>query len=130
MDMFSTPWWSALLAIVLIDLVLAGDPVLFNPYGVIPVSPARHPHVKKEAAERFSQWLTSPAGQEAIASFRALVALAGDHMRLPEALLAIANCQLEMKDSKAARKTLDDLIARYPGTEAAQAAKDRVSRLR
>jgi len=68
--------------------------------------------------------------KDAIASFRALVALAGDHMRLPEALLAIANCQLEMKDSKAARKTLDDLIARYPGTEAAQAAKDRVSRLR
>ena len=25
MDMFSTPWWSALLAIILIDLVLAGD---------------------------------------------------------------------------------------------------------
>lgn len=25
MEMFSTPWWSALLAIVLIDLVLAGD---------------------------------------------------------------------------------------------------------
>jgi len=68
--------------------------------------------------------------KDAIASFRALVALAGDHMRLPEALLAIANCQLEMKDIKAARKTLDDLIARYPGTEAAQAAKDRVSRLR
>ena len=43
-----------------LDLVLAGDPVLFNPYGVIPVNPARHPHVKKEAAERFAQWLTSP----------------------------------------------------------------------
>ena len=54
-----------------LDLVLAGDPVLFNPYGVIPVNPARHPHVKKEAAEKFSQWLTSPVGQEAIASFRA-----------------------------------------------------------
>ena len=51
--------------------MLAGDPVLFNPYGVIPVNPARHPHVKKEAAERFAQWLTSPAGQEAIAAFRA-----------------------------------------------------------
>ena len=25
MEMFSTPWWSALLAIILIDLVLAGD---------------------------------------------------------------------------------------------------------
>lgn len=54
-----------------LDLVLAGDPVLFNPYGVIPVSPARHPHVKKDAAEQFAQWLTSPVGQEAIASFRA-----------------------------------------------------------
>lgn len=53
-----------------LDLVLAGDPVLFNPYGVIPVNPVRHPHVKKEAAERFAQWLTSPAGQEAIAAFR------------------------------------------------------------
>lgn len=54
-----------------LDLVLAGDPVLFNPYGVIPVDPARHPHVKKEAAERFAHWLTSAAGQEAIAAFRA-----------------------------------------------------------
>ncbi len=54
-----------------LDLLLAGDPVLFNPYGVIPVNPARHPHVRKEAAERFAQWLTSPAGQQAIAAFRA-----------------------------------------------------------
>ena len=54
-----------------LDLVLAGDPVLFNPYGVIPVNPARHPHVKKEAAERFAKWLVSKEGQEAIAAFRA-----------------------------------------------------------
>jgi tungstate transport system substrate-binding protein len=54
-----------------LDLVLAGDPVLFNPYGVIPVNPVRHPHVKKDAAERFARWLTSPAGQDAIAAFRA-----------------------------------------------------------
>lgn len=54
-----------------LDLVLAGDPMLFNPYGVIPVNPARHPHVKKDAAERFARWLTSAAGQEAIAAFRA-----------------------------------------------------------
>jgi tungstate transport system substrate-binding protein len=54
-----------------LDLLLAGDPVLFNPYGVIPVNPARHPHVKKEAAERFAAWLVSPAGQDAIAAFRA-----------------------------------------------------------
>ena len=54
-----------------LDVLLAGDPLLFNPYGVIPVNPARHPHVKKEAAERFAQWLTAPTGQQAIASFRA-----------------------------------------------------------
>jgi len=54
-----------------LDLLLAGDPLLFNPYGVIPVNPTRHPHVKKEAAERFAQWLTAPAGQQAIAAFRA-----------------------------------------------------------
>jgi tol-pal system protein YbgF len=68
--------------------------------------------------------------KDAIASFRALVTTGGDHLRMPEAVLAIANCQLEMKDSKGARKTLDDLIAHYPDTEAAQAAKDRLSRLR
>lgn len=54
-----------------LDLLLAGDRALFNPYGVIPVNPARHPHVNKDAAERFAQWLTSAAGQEAIAAFRA-----------------------------------------------------------
>ena len=54
-----------------LDLVYAGDPVLFNPYGVIPVNPVRYPHVNKEAAERFAQWLISPAGQEAIATFQA-----------------------------------------------------------
>lgn len=63
--------WAAFKNRQQLDLVLAGDPALFNPYGVIPVNPARHPHVKKEAAERFAQWLTSPAGQEAIAAFRA-----------------------------------------------------------
>ena len=44
--------------------------------------------------------------------------------------MAIANCLLELKDSKGARKTLEDLIANYPGTEAAQAAKERLVRLR
>ena len=68
--------------------------------------------------------------KDAVASFRALVTLGGEHMRMPEAALAIANCQLELKDSKGARRTLEDLISHYPGTETAQAAKDRLARLR
>lgn len=54
-----------------LDLVLEGDPALFNPYSVILVNPARHPHVKAKAAERFSEWLTSQSGREVIAAFRA-----------------------------------------------------------
>jgi len=68
--------------------------------------------------------------KDALASFRALVAAAPDHQRVSEAVLAIANCQLELKDTKGARRTLEDLQANYPGTEAAQAAKDRLARLR
>ncbi|PKO87304.1 MAG: tungsten ABC transporter substrate-binding protein [Betaproteobacteria bacterium HGW-Betaproteobacteria-10] len=64
-----------------LELLYAGDPVLFNPYGVIPVNPQRHPHVKKEAAERFAQWLISKEGQDAIASFRA----AGEQVFFPNA---------------------------------------------
>lgn len=66
----------------------------------------------------------------ALASFRGLVTQAPDHMRVPEAVLAIANCQLEMKDTKAARKTLEELLAKYPASEAAAAAKDRLARLK
>jgi tol-pal system protein YbgF len=68
--------------------------------------------------------------KDAVASFRALVGLGGDHMRMSEAVLAIANCQLELKDTKGARKTLEELLANYPASEAAQVAKDRLTRLR
>lgn len=68
--------------------------------------------------------------KDALSSFRALVVSAPDHMRVPEAILAIANCQLELKDNKGARKTLEELVANHPGSEAAQAARDRLARLR
>lgn len=66
----------------------------------------------------------------AIASFRALLTRAPEHSRAPEAVLSIANCQIEMKDTRAARKTLEDLIKAYPQSEAAGAAKERLTRLR
>ncbi|MCH8181510.1 MAG: tol-pal system protein YbgF [Proteobacteria bacterium] len=64
--------------------------------------------------------------KEAIQSFKALVERAPDHARTPEALLSIANCQVELKDSDAARRTLEQLVKQYPQTEAAQAARDRL----
>lgn len=54
------------------DLVVLveGDTRLFNPYGVALVNPARHSHVKAEAARRFANWLTSKEGQAAIAAYK------------------------------------------------------------
>ncbi len=68
--------------------------------------------------------------KEAIGSFRAFIIAAPDHARVPEAMLAVANCQAEMKDSKAARATLAELVKRYPQSEAAQAGKERLAALK
>lgn len=61
--------------------------------------------------------------RDAIATFKAFIAGNPDHPRAGEALLALANCQIELKDNKSARRSLEDLIRAYPGTEAAQAGK-------
>jgi tol-pal system protein YbgF len=66
----------------------------------------------------------------AISNFRALLSQAPDHPRAPEAVLSIANCQIELKDMAGARRTLDDLVKAYPQSEAAGAAKERLARLR
>lgn len=68
--------------------------------------------------------------KEAIVNFRALISRAPDHVRTPEAVLSVANCQVELKDIRGARKTLDDLIKAYPQSEAAATAKDRLARLK
>ncbi|MDO8456088.1 MAG: tol-pal system protein YbgF [Burkholderiaceae bacterium] len=66
----------------------------------------------------------------AMINFRSLVTQSPDHLRAPEALLSIANCQLEIKDTRGAKKTLDDLMKAYPKSEAALAGKERLSQLK
>ena len=68
--------------------------------------------------------------KEAIGNFRAMVAAAPAHLRASEAMLSIANCQVELKDSRGARKTLDELLKAYPQTEAASVAKERLAKLK
>ena len=68
--------------------------------------------------------------KEAITSFRTLVAASPDNAKAPEALLAIANCQAELKDAKGARKTIDELLNTYPKSEAAQAGRERLASLK
>ena len=66
----------------------------------------------------------------AINNFNTLLKKAPNHMRASEAMLSVANCQLELKEIKAARKTLDEVIKTYPHTEAAAAASERLAKLK
>ncbi|MCX7257331.1 MAG: tol-pal system protein YbgF [Polaromonas sp.] len=68
--------------------------------------------------------------RSAVTNFRSLLAADPEHLRAPEALLSMANCQLELKDAKAARKTLEDIVRTYPQSEAAQVAKERLTKLK
>jgi len=62
-------------------ILFAGDPALFNPYGVMLVNPARHPAVKQAAAMQFVEWISGPAGQAAIADYR----IGGEPLFFPNA---------------------------------------------
>ena len=68
--------------------------------------------------------------KDAIGNFKQMLTEAPTHARAPEAALSIANCQIELKDTRTARKTLEDLLRAYPQSEAAVAAKERLSRLK
>ncbi|MBW8722435.1 MAG: tol-pal system protein YbgF [Polaromonas sp.] len=68
--------------------------------------------------------------RDAVTNFRSLVTAEPDHMRAPEAMLSLANCQIELKDTKSARKTLEDLVKAYPQAEAAGVAKERLAKLK
>jgi len=52
------------------------------------------------------------------------------HPRAPEALLAIANNQIEQGQKAAAKKTLEQIISQYGGTEVAQTAQSRMSQVK
>ncbi len=68
--------------------------------------------------------------KEAIINFRIMLTATPDHVRAPEAMLSIANCQIELKDVVGARKTLEELARTYPQSEAAKSGKERLARLR
>ena len=62
-------------------ILVQGDRRLANQYGVMVVNPVRHPHVKAALAQAFVDWLISPAGQAAIASYR----IGGEQLFFPNA---------------------------------------------
>jgi len=65
-----------------LEVLVEGDPRLFNPYGVIAVNPDKHPHVKYEDAMTFINWLTSPEAQNMIAGYQR----GGEQLFYPDAV--------------------------------------------
>ena len=64
-----------------LEILVEGDQRLFNQYGVIAVNPATFPHVKKDLAQTFVDWLVGPAGQAAIAGYK----IGGEQLFFPNA---------------------------------------------
>ena len=64
-----------------LTILVQGDPRLFNPYGVMLVNPERHAKVQAKEGQAFIDWLISPEGQRAIASYR----IGGEQLFFPNA---------------------------------------------
>jgi tungstate transport system substrate-binding protein len=62
-------------------ILVQGDPKLFNQYGVMLVSSAKHPNVKKAEGQTFVDWITSKEGQDTIASYK----VGGEQLFFPNA---------------------------------------------
>jgi len=53
-----------------LEVLVEGDPKMFNPYGIIAVNPKRYPNLNTKGAMALIDWITSPEGQQAIAGFK------------------------------------------------------------
>ena len=63
-------------------VLVEGDTRLYNQYGVMVVNPAKHPHLKAAEAQKFVDWITSPAGQSTIAAYK----IGGEQLFFPNAV--------------------------------------------
>jgi len=64
-----------------LGIAVEGDKRMFNPYGVMLVNPAKHPHVKVAEGKAFIDWLVSKEGQDTIAGYR----IDGQQLFFPDA---------------------------------------------
>ena len=64
-----------------LTILVEGDTRLFNQYGVMVVNPAKHPQTRVIDAQKFVDWVISPAGQGAIAMHK----IGGEQLFFPNA---------------------------------------------
>lgn len=65
-----------------LELVLQGDSILFNPYGVIAINPDKYPNANYQAAMAFATYITSAEGQKLIKEYKTK---AGQNVFVPNA---------------------------------------------
>ncbi len=65
-----------------LDVLCEGGTPLLNPYGIIPVNSAKHPHVQNDLAMEFVNWIISAKGQKMINDYR----LEGEQLFYPDAM--------------------------------------------
>ena len=53
-----------------LEILCEGDPSLFNPYGIIPVNPEKHSHVRYKEADMLAKWLVSDKAKKLISEYR------------------------------------------------------------
>ena len=75
-----------------LSIVFEGNPILFNPYGMIAVNPEKYPDTNYEGAQTFIDWMTSPEGQELIGEFK----ISGEVLFIPN---ANSDIKLEKNDA-------------------------------
>lgn len=63
-------------------VLVEGDKRLFNQYGVMVVSPSKFPSLNSKGAQKFVDWVISPAGQQTIADYK----IGGEQLFFPNAL--------------------------------------------
>jgi tungstate transport system substrate-binding protein len=63
-------------------VLVEGDKRLFNQYGVMVVSPTKFPSLNSKGAQKFVDWVISPAGQQTIAAYK----IGGEQLFFPNAL--------------------------------------------
>ncbi len=64
-----------------LSILVQGDPKMYNPYGIIAVSPKKYPDINYEGAMKLIEWITSPEGQNLIAGFK----VNGEQLFFPKA---------------------------------------------
>ncbi len=62
-------------------ILVDGDKILFNPYGIIAVNPKKHPNAQYELARKFIDYVTGPEGQKIISDYK----LEGKQLFFPDA---------------------------------------------